>query len=498
MPPKARTQSRPDPFARRRAGLLLHPTSLPGPGDHGIIGHEAFRLVEWMEGAGLSVWQTLPLSPTHDDGSPYHALSAHAVDPALISLDWLRDRHLLDEDEVRLPRTEAMRLAHDRFHLKPPREMAAELKAFTVAHKHWLPDYALYMAIREAQSHKPWHRWPAALRDRKPEALKRFEAEHQHSIDFHRFGQYIAYAQWLQLKAYANQHGVLMFGDIPIYVALDSADVWANRELFQLDRQGKPVSVAGVPPDYFSDTGQRWGNPLYDWQAMQKDRFQWWRERIQSQLDMFDLIRIDHFRGLEAYWEIPATCKTAIDGKWVEAPGEALLKQLQKHFGRLPLVAEDLGVITDEVEQLRDEFTLPGMKILQFAFDGDPHNAYLPHNQPPLAVVYTGTHDNDTTESWFAGLDPNTMQYIDDYLGPGYPDETISRRMVRSALASPARLAMLPMQDLLGLGKGNRMNTPGTSKGNWGWRFEWEQVEEEIAPGIRHLIQLYGRLAKIE
>lgn len=477
-----------DPFARRRAGLLLHLSSLPGPQHQGIIGHDAFRLVEWMAAAGLSVWQTLPLAPTHEDGSPYHALSAHALDPGFISHDWLRDRGLLKVGE------DELRLAHGRFAKQARADMSAEYKNFKRTHRDWLDDYALFMVLRQQQQHRGWLQWPGPLRDRDTDALKAVRREHQEDIEYQVFLQYIAYAQWRQLKDYANQHGILMFGDIPIYVALDSADVWTHRELFQLNKQGRPSSVAGVPPDYFSETGQRWGNPLYQWNNMKTDGFSWWSQRIQSQLELFDLMRIDHFRGLEAYWKIPADCETAIDGKWVKAPGKALLQQLQKHFGRLPLVAEDLGVITEAVDQLREAFQLPGMKILQFAFDGNPNNAYLPHNHTRLSVVYTGTHDNDTTESWYSHLDDQARQYIDEYLGPGFPDESISHRLIRTALASTAQLTVLPMQDLLGLGEGHRMNTPGTSEGNWGWRFEWVQVPESLAPDLKHQITLYNRL----
>jgi 4-alpha-glucanotransferase len=347
------------------------------------------------------------------------------------------------------------------------------------------------MAIRETQDNKAWWDWKKPLKNRETKAINAFKASHHDSIEYFQFVQFIVFNQWLQLKSYANQHGVLIFGDLPIYVSLDSTDVWANRKQFDLDKNGNPASVAGVPPDYFSETGQRWGNPLYNWKKMEKENFRWWVDRMRSQYELFDLIRIDHFRGLQAYWEVPAEEDTAINGKWVEAPGHALLTTLQSSFGGLPLVAEDLGTITEEVYALRNAFDIPGMKILQFAFDRNPDNPYLPHNHERDSVVYTGTHDNNTTLAWYEGLDSDSQDYICQYLGKEKPD--MPWTLIRTALASVANLAIIPMQDILGLGKGYRMNTPGTTENNWAWRFDWPQIQDSLIQDLRHLNKLYSR-----
>lgn len=483
-----------NPFTQRRAGLLLHPTSLPGAERQGFIGHDAYRFVDFLAASGMSVWQMLPLGPTHSDGSPYHALSAHACNSELISLDWLVDHQLLLEEEASIAthKSLAFQQAFSRFLSNASRDLKEQFAAFRKQHA-WLSDYSLFMAIKNHQHQQSWLNWEPALRDRQSKALTEFSQRYANEIALYEFIQFIFFSQWQQLKIYANQRGILLFGDMPIYVALDSADVWANRDLFLLDKQGQPTAVAGVPPDYFSETGQRWGNPLYRWEVMQKNKFAWWCQRMHSQLQLFDMIRIDHFRGLEAYWEIDADCDTAIDGKWVKAPGEALLNQFSKTFAGLPLVAEDLGIITAEVNQLRQQFQLPGMKILQFAFDGDPHNSYLPHNHEPLSVVYTGTHDNDTTVSWFEDLAPQQKAQIRAYLDSAHPDGHLPWALNKLALSSVARLAILPMQDILSLGKGHRMNTPGTVTGNWQWRFAWEWMNADLAPTLKELVNLYGR-----
>lgn len=481
---------------QRRAGILLHPTSLPGPWPHGLICHDAYRFVEFLADAGVTVWQTLPLGPIHSDGSPYHALSAQAGEASLLSLDWLRDRGLLKalpSAHDAASHRQGLRQAWTAFQSHKSSSLHMEYDAFIGQQSAWLEDYALFMAIRDEHGRKPWTHWPAPLRDRVAQALSDFRRQHAPLLDFHRFTQFLFFRQWQDLKAYANARNILMFGDLPIYVALDSVDVWANRELFSLDATGQPVYVAGVPPDYFSETGQRWGNPQYDWPAMQRDRFRWWQQRIHTQLEMFDIIRIDHFRGFQAYWEIRAEEKTAMHGHWVEAPGEALLQQLHDTFGSLPLVAEDLGVITEQVTALREQFALPGMKVLQFAFDGNPKNAYLPHNHEFNSVVYTGTHDNDTSVSWYARLDEGQRQYLHRYIDIP-PQEHMPWPLIRTALASPACLAMFPLQDALGLGEGHRMNTPGTNKGNWQWRFDWSQVPIDLAEKLYAMNRLYDRV----
>jgi len=481
---------------RRRAGILLHPTSLPGPAPKGIIGHDAYRFIEFLHKAGIGVWQMLPLGPTHADGSPYQALSAHACDGSLISLDWLKDRGLLDAVKTQYDQAyhqQCLQQAHTRFMDQQPATLYAEYQQFGQQHAYWLSDYALFMALREAHDNQPWTTWDAPLRLRQEQALRKAQQQYAEAIAFHQFTQFVVFQQWHELRQYANKLGILMFGDLPIYVSLDSADVWANPDLFMLDKTGQATFVAGVPPDYFSDTGQRWGNPQYDWPAMQEQNFTWWQARFETQLELFDLLRIDHFRGFQAYWEIPATEQTAINGRWVEAPGKALLNQLHKVFENLPLVAEDLGIITDKVHALRQAFNLPGMKILQFAFDGNPHNSYLPHNHQFNSVVYTGTHDNDTTLSWYAHQASETHDYIRAYLNSP-EDDAMPWPLIRAALASVCCLAVLPMQDILALGKGQRMNTPGTTEGNWQWRFNWEQVDDGLEQHLHRLLRLYDRL----
>jgi 4-alpha-glucanotransferase len=460
-----------------------------------VISHDAYRFIEFLVQSGISVWQMLPLGPTQSDGSPYQCLSAHASDPNLLSLEWLQDRGLLsDISGVHdfAQHSAQLRLAWANFQKQKPAPLFKHFDAFCDTHAEWLPDYALFMAIRTQQGNVLWTKWPKPLRNRQAAALKKIRVELADDIGFHQFTQFIFFMQWHDLKSYAQQHGVLLFGDLPIYVSLDSADVWAQRELFLLDKDGEPTIVAGVPPDYFSRTGQRWGNPQYDWSAMQAQQFRWWQQRLNTQLTLFDVVRIDHFRGFQAYWEIKAEQATAIEGRWVEAPGEALLNTLLSHFHQLALVAEDLGVITDEVTALRQQFELPGMKILQFAFDGNPHNAYLPHNHEFNSVVYTGTHDNDTTVAWFNQLNDEERRRIYDYLNC-HPHDPMPWPLIRSALASVSCLAMLPLQDVLGLGEGQRMNTPGTTDGNWQWRFDWSQVPVDLAAHLKRLCYLYNR-----
>lgn len=480
---------------QRRAGILLHPTSLPGPFPRGIICHDAYRFVEFLDQAGMSVWQMLPLGICHSDLSPYQALSAHACEPSMISLDWLRDRNLLNDsiDEFTFERHHhLLKIAWAQLQTKKTSTLYKKFRKFIEQHAYWLDDFALFMAIRDHNDQAPWYEWPINIREREASALDIAKKNYKEEINFHSFLQFIFFQQWHDFKQYASDHGILLFGDLPIYVALDSADVWAHRELFMLNEDGQPRYVAGVPPDYFSETGQRWGNPQYDWAAMQTDQFKWWQQRLQTQLELFDVIRVDHFRGFEAYWEIDAKAETAIDGKWIEAPGEALLQTLSDRFHSLPLAAEDLGTITEKVTKLREQFHLPGMKVLQFAFDGDPKNFYLPPHHEFNSVVYTGTHDNDTTLSWYEQLDQHTQEYIYNYLGCN-PNEAMPWPLIRAALASVSCLAMLPMQDVLGLGQGQRMNTPGTTEGNWQWRFSWDQVNPNLASSLSSLCKQYNR-----
>lgn len=486
------------PFDRRRAGLLLHPTSLPGGHGNGDLGADAYRFVEFMTTCGFTVWQTLPLGPPHNDLSPYSAQSVHAGNPRLIALEPLIEAGWLQPDKG--PKPDESGWAYRQRRLIEGRRGFQErggaehraYRAFQHQHQSWLDDYTLYQAIRAAQEEWAWFDWPQELRDRQPEALNAARRQYAEAVAQCQFEQFLFYQQWTALKHYANERGILIFGDIPLFVGYDSADVWAQRDCFLLDDEGRRQVVAGVPPDYFSATGQLWGNPHYAWERMRADGFQWWKERIRTQLTQFDLLRIDHFRGLEAYWEIPASAETAVSGRWRQAPGDELFRALRTEFGNLPLVAEDLGIITPEVEALRDAHGLPGMKVLHFAFGGQADNPYLPHNHVPNAVVYTGTHDNNTTLGWFQELDERTHAHLFDYLGGG--PERMLELLVRTALASVARLAILPMQDVLELGGEDRMNQPGVAEGNWRWRFHWEQVRPPTASHYRHLLELYGRV----
>ena len=484
---------------RRRAGLLLHITSLPGGLHNGDLGPSAYRFVEYLVSAGMTVWQTLPINPTHGDGSPYQCLSAHAGNPLLISLEnlvergWLEASALVPDGESPLAqRRRLLDMAFGGFKTAGGLQSEA-FAAFRAQHQVWLSDFSLYMALRSENQGKSWQDWPSELRSRNPSALDAARARLEAAIAQIEFEQCLFFEQWHALRRYANERGVLFFGDVPIFVAGDSADVWANQSEFDLLPDGQPRVVAGVPPDYFSETGQRWGNPHYRWDVMSEGGFTWWLDRFKTQFDLFDWVRIDHFRGFEAYWEIPATSKTALGGHWVKAPGEALLETLfARHGGgRLPLIAENLGIITPEVEALRERFGIPGMLILQFAFDGGPQNPYLPHNHDPNNVVYTGTHDNDTTVSWFEDLSGEQKAQV--YRTLGNPASVMPDVLNQAALASVARLAILPMQDVLALGKGHRMNTPGTTEGNWQWRFCFDQINDQKTAQLAAWVRLHGR-----
>ncbi|ROR32813.1 4-alpha-glucanotransferase [Inmirania thermothiophila] len=474
----------------RAAGVLCHVTSLPGPDpDGGTLGAEAHRFARWLGEAGLRWWQVLPLGPTHEDRSPYQPLSAFAGDARLIDLEALAAEGWLDDPHR--PRAEALAAARQRLEAGADEAARADYARFCAEAAAWLEDYALFAALRAAHGGAPWWRWPAPLRDRDAAALAEAARGLADAVAQVRFEQFVFWRQWRRLREAAAGAGVRLMGDLPIFVALDSAEVWAARGLFDLDAEGRPRTVAGVPPDYFSADGQRWGNPLYRWEVHAADGYRWWVRRVGWLLRHFDLVRIDHFRGFAACWAIPAGEPTARNGRWVPGPGRALFDALRKALGPLPLVAEDLGYITDDVVALREGLGLPGMRVLQFAFDGGADNPHLPHNHARDLVVYTGTHDNDTTLGWFEGLDGAVRGRVLDYLGR--PGEPMPWPLVRAALASVAVLAMVPMQDLLGLGAGHRMNRPGTTEGNWRWRFGWAQVPPDLAAQVAALAALYGR-----
>lgn len=484
-----------DCLDQRRAGVLLHLTSLPGEGPCGDLGWEASHFVNFLADAGVSVWQMLPVGPPQAGDSPYQTSSAHAGSARLIGLEplvawgWLpADTGAANNDAAKLER---LRQAHQGFLGAASAEERAELDQFRDSQRFWLDDYALYRAIHEERE-APWWQWPKGLRKRDGRSLGQARRRLVKAIDYIRFEQFVFFRQWDALRAYANERGVRLFGDMPIFVAHDSAEVWARPGDFDLNADGTCRVVAGVPPDYFSATGQRWGNPLYRWDQLEKNGFRFWLDRMRTQLRLFDMIRIDHFRGFEAYWEVPAEEETAMNGNWVKAKGDELFMRLREEFGALPLIAEDLGVITDEVDALRRRYRMPGMKVLQFAFEGGSTNPYLPFHHGRDSVCYTGTHDNDTSLGWYQALDEGLRQHVDDYLG--HSREPMPWPMTRAAFASRADLAVVPMQDLMGLDGDHRMNRPGVPTGNWRWRFQWDQLDARLAQRVKHLIALYGRV----
>jgi len=479
-------------LARRAAGVLAHPTSLPGPRARGELGAEALRFVDWLAACGARIWQMLPLGPTHTERSPYHCQSALAGDPRLIDLEWLHDRGWLASDRAApddAARAACLQAARAGYHRRADAAERDGYAAFVAAEHEWLEDWSLYTALKTHQLQAPWWRWPAPLRDREPGALRAAGEELAEAVETARFAQYIFHRQWRELRAHAARRGVRLLGDLPIFVAQDSADVWAERGAFLLGADGRPAQVAGVPPDFFSATGQRWGNPLYDWERMKADGYHWWVRRMRTELARFDMVRIDHFRGFQAFWMIPADQPTAVNGRWVEGPGEALFAALAAELGPLPVIAEDLGMITPEVHALRERLGFPGMRVLQFGFDGNADNPHLPHNHIPGAVVYTGTHDNDTGLGWYRSLDDRIRSRVDEYLGAGEAPWTL----LHAAYTSVAYLAIAPLQDLLALGSEARMNTPGTTEGNWGWRFRWEDLPDALPGRLARLAALTGR-----
>ncbi|WAK01204.1 4-alpha-glucanotransferase [Methylobacter sp. YRD-M1] len=482
---------------KRRAGILLHISSLPGGSIQGDLGQEAYHFVNFLADAGITVWQTLPLGMTHADRSPYQCLSAHAGNPLFINMDWLANKGWLPlsaqdyQNASNSDKTYLTAMAFQGFLKRADPQEKEQFADFCQIQAFWLDDFAVFIALRNEFNQLCWNQWPEHFKERDIKAIREARRRLNTEIEKIKFEQYVFFRQWLELKAYAKQRGVLLFGDIPIFVSYDSADVWANRQVFKLDESGQMSVVTGVPPDYFSAKGQRWGNPHYDWEYLKDTGFRWWVERMHTQLELFDILRIDHFRGLEAAWEIPAEEETAIHGQWVKTPGEELLNAIKAEHGSIPLVAEDLGVITPEVVELRDEFELPGMKILQFAFGSGPDNPYLPNNYEKNCVVYTGTHDNDTTLGWSQALSEEEKRFAYEYLGN--PSMPLHCALIHAALASVANLAIIPMQDVLELDSSHRMNVPGTIEGNWQWRFQWGQLSHERAARLAHLVKLFNR-----
>lgn len=479
-----------DVFGRRRSGVLLHPTALPGAGARGNLGWDAYYFVDFLVAAGQTVWQVLPIGPTHD-GSPYQSYSAFAGNPELISPQILRDWDWITPDELTATTGDTRRavtLAEAGFRTRATPADQDDYEAFRATHRAWLDDFVLYQLLR-ARLGVAWPAWPAPVRERDTRALKTFARREADGLAAGAFEQFVFFRQWAALRRYAAERGVLLFGDLPIFLSHDSAELWHERQWFKLAADGTLAVEAGVPPDYYSSTGQHWGNPLYDWTRLAADGFGFWRRRLEHQRRLFDLVRIDHFRGFDACWEIPSGALPA-EGAWVPTPGRQLFASLADILAELPLVAEDLGLITPSVHALREQFGLPGMRVLQFAFDGRVDNPYLPHNHERATVVYTGTHDNDTTIGWYESLAPGARAAVDDLLGSR---ESMPWALIRAALSSVAALAVLPMQDVLGLGAGHRFNTPGTTAGNWRWRFDWQQLTEGSSARLRHLTHIFGR-----
>ncbi|MBZ5552643.1 MAG: 4-alpha-glucanotransferase [Acidobacteriia bacterium] len=503
----------------RSSGILLHPTSLPGRFGIGDFGPAAYRFADFLAGSSQHVWQMLPLGPTGYGDSPYQCFSAFAGNPLLISLEKLVEMGILSSKDLegapQFPAHEVdygrvidfkvglLKKAYHNFKSEASESGRGDLEAFSRINAWWLDDYSLFMAVKEAHAAAVWTRWDAPIAMRHPEAVERWNRELADKVEARKFWQYLFFTQWDALKRYCHDRGIRIMGDIPIFVAHDSADVWGHRKLFSLDDHGNPHIVAGVPPDYFSATGQLWGNPLYRWNVIARTGYKWWVDRFRAILSLVDIIRLDHFRGFEAYWEIPAAETTAIHGRWVKGPGAKLFKALQKALGELPIVAENLGVITPEVEQLRNQFGFPGMAVLQFAFGTDPQApGFRPHNYPRNCVVYTGTHDNDTTMGWWtsAGTTDSTRSSEDirrerdftlKFLGTDGAE--MNWVFIRRVLASVADLAMIPLQDVLGLGSEARMNLPSRPHGNWRWRFTSDMLTDQIRERLKELTVIYDR-----
>ncbi|MBO5059441.1 MAG: 4-alpha-glucanotransferase [Clostridia bacterium] len=484
----------------RKAGILMHISSLPTDFGIGTIGKDAFEFVDFLKRTGQSCWQVLPLHPTEFGNSPYQSPSVFAGNPLLIDLTELKNQGLLwgedfdgiffgsdeekvDFEAVKAYKNDILEKAFSRFHITP------EYNAFSSENAYWLDDFALYMALKEHFDQKPWYEWDEGIKNHTTAAVQKYTNELWNRIELYKFRQYIFYSQWSKLKEYANSNGIEIIGDIPIYVALDSCDVWTNRKLFQLDADGTPKAIAGCPPDAFSADGQLWGNPLYDWSVMSEDGYSWWISRLSTSMKLYDIIRLDHFRGFEAYYAIPYGDTDAKRGEWKKGPGMSLFNSVKNRVPEVQIIAEDLGYLTEDVHELLKKSGFPGMKVLQFAFDPYNDNPYLPYNYPENCVAYTGTHDNDTIIGWYEN-EPN-KEFIRDYLDVG-TDDLVPVAMVRTILASRAKLAVIPIQDYLGYGR--RMNTPSTANDeNWSYRIKKGALHDGVAYHIEHLTRLYKR-----
>jgi len=496
----------------RSAGILLHPTSLPGKYGIGTIGENAYHFVDFLGACGQKLWQVFPLGPTGYGDSPYQSFSTFAGNPLLIDLELLQKDGLLEQSDLeKIPifdknhidfgrlievKFELLSLAFQN-HKTHGKLFTEECGNFCVDNKDWLDDYALFMAVKEYHGGKLWTEWEKDIAFRTKGAVDKWTEKLEYRINYQKFLQYTFNKQWKKLKDYTNKKGIKIIGDIPIFIAYDSSDLWANKKYFTVDKKGKLETVAGVPPDYFSETGQLWGNPLYKWDEMENDNFSWWQKRIKKTLDFVDIIRIDHFRGLDAYWEIPGDAPTAQTGKWVKAPGKKLFTAIKKELGKLPIIAEDLGLITKSVENLRDHFGFPGMKILQFSFGENGDIMFLPHNYVNNCVVYTGSHDNDTTKGFFDNekkTKSGIYQWAQRYLN--YHGKDITYELIRTAYASVANMVIIPMQDILELDSEARMNFPGKLGGNWTWRFDWDQVDSNIPLTYKGMTEMYDRPMK--
>lgn len=505
------TKANPTPFQSRGSGVLLHPTSLPGPYGIGDLGPAARAWVDALARARQQWWQILPLSPTGYADSPYQCLSTFAGNPNLISPDELVKDGLLRRRDVAGRSFDARRVdfgavipfknrllarAWGNFKRGAARRLKREFEKFCVEEKSWLKDFALFMALKDAHGSASWFEWRPELMERKPAALARARKLLRDAVRQHEFRQFLFFRQWRALKAYANARGVKLIGDIPIFVSGDSADVWSRPAEFLLDERRRPKVVAGVPPDYFSKTGQLWGNPHYDWKAMKRIGYAWWIARVRATLRMVDVVRIDHFRGFEAAWQVPGGDATAQRGRWVKGPGAELFDKLRAALGPLPIIAEDLGVITPAVDALRTRYNFPGMRILQFAFGGAVENRFLPHHYERNTIVYTGTHDNDTTRGWFATASRKERALLHRYMGHRCDGSKVSWTLMRLAWSSVADLSVAPLQDVLNLNTEARMNFPGQSAGWWRWRFTASQLSGAVLDRLGDMTEVYGRAAK--